>query len=513
MRLHGLKRWMIGLGVLWLAVGLGDSARAQMLFDGDGSTEEGFVPPPQKPPPPPKPPGQASSGESFSPFPCPPVTPQSRSEKKNPPNPPVMFTKLTSSHGPMDWASRPNDLNNLMKSMKEMIDVNFSCDVKSFNEVDPDPEKNPILYRSSHFNLTMTAAERQKLRDYLLNGGMIIMNPGMGSKPFYNTARKELQLTFPEVQVQRLSPDHPIFHSYYTLDRVGYRKAVREAGYRGDEPWFEGVTINCRVVAVISRWGMDIGWDPVEDESLLGYSVESAKQLGVNLLAYATAQRAWAKNAVKSMQFIDETPVSAGKMAIAQVIYDGEWKTRHAALSVLLKEFNQKTEVPVKFDRTELKLSDPRIFDSPILYLTGHEDFRLQPAEINNLRDYLNKGGLLFAEACCGRSAFDRAFRSEINKVLPGQGLKPIAPGAFLFSQPNKIGRLGVTPALGQHLGRSAIEPNLLGIEKDGHYQVIFSPYGMAGGWELSQNPYAHGYEDAGAIALGENILFYAITQ
>jgi hypothetical protein len=91
--------------------------------------------------------------------------------------------------------------------------------------------------------------------------------------------------------------------------------------------------------------------------------------------------------------------------------------------------------------------------------------------------------------------------------------LKPISPGAFLFSQPNKIGRLGVTPALGQHLGSSAIEPNLLGVEKDGHFQVIYSPYGMAGGWELSQNPYANGYEDSGAIALGENILFYSITQ
>ena len=79
---------------------------------------------------------------------------------------------------------------------------------------------------------------------------------------------------------------------------------------------------------------------------------------------------------------------------------------------------------------------------------------------------------------------------------------------------PNKIGTLGVTPALATQLGnKSAVEAKLLGVEMEGHYGVIYSPFGMAGGWELSQNPYAFGYDEAGALALGENILMYAITQ
>jgi hypothetical protein len=53
----------------------------------------------------------------------------------------------------------------------------------------------------------------------------------------------------------------------------------------------------------------------------------------------------------------------------------------------------------------------------------------------------------------------------------------------------------------------------LLGIEIDGHIAVIYSPVGMAGGWEMSQSPYAHGYDAAGSLLLGQNILMYAITQ
>jgi hypothetical protein len=35
----------------------------------------------------------------------------------------------------------------------------------------------------------------------------------------------------------------------------------------------------------------------------------------------------------------------------------------------------------------------------------------------------------------------------------------------------------------------------------------------MAGGWEVSQSPYAMGYDERSAIALGQNILMYAVTQ
>lgn len=83
-----------------LALCLGvSSAVGGIIFPGDGSNEPGFVPPPPRPPDPPPPPANIAGGESYVPYPGPPVTPQSRSEKKAPPKPPVMFTKLTSPYG------------------------------------------------------------------------------------------------------------------------------------------------------------------------------------------------------------------------------------------------------------------------------------------------------------------------------------------------------------------------------------------------------------------------------
>jgi hypothetical protein len=489
------------------------NAPAYVLFQGDGSDEPGFVSPTIGKPPPP-PPAHMASAETYIPGPPPPVTPQARSEKKKPPSPPVMFTKLTSPHGPMDWCTRPNDLNNLLKSMKENVNIHFTAEVKSLGEVDLDPDRNPILYRSGHFHFSFTPQERERVRQYLLKGGMLILNTGMGSKPFYDSAIRELQAIFPEAPPRRLGPDHPVFHSYYDLNRVDYRSGVRKAGYGGSEPWFDGVTVGCRTVAIVSRWGMEIGWDAVEDDTLLGYSVESARQLGVNLMSYAVAERAWAKGAAHAIQLVDAAPPSMGKMSLAQIIYDGEWKTRHAGLSILLNQFNQKTEIPVKFAHGELRLTDPRLFDSPLLYMSGHEDFTLKEEEVMALREYLKRGGCLFAEACCGRKAFDHAFQRELGRVMPGVPLAPIPLRNGLFTMPNPLATVGVTPALAAQLGnKNAIEPRLMGLEQNGHFAVVYSPYGLAGGWELSQSPYAFGYDDGSAMKVGENILMYAITQ
>jgi len=491
------------------------TAEAAHIFQGDGSDEAGFVaPPPRKEIPPP--PATVAGGETFIPYPPPPAAPMSRSEKKSPPKPPTMFTKLKSQWGEQDWNARPNDLNNLLKSLKSMADVDYEFEAKAFADIDVDPDMNPILYRSGHYHWSMGADEKDKLRQYLLKGGTIILNAGMGSKPFYDSAIKNLNEIFPEAPVQRLSPDHPVFHSYYELDKVGYRPGVRSL-YKGNDAWLEGVTIDCRTVAIISRFGMEVGWDPLEDDNIIAYTPESAQQLGMNIMTYATAMRSWMVDNVKKTKFEDAKQVSAaGSMNIAQIIYgeDGGWKTRHVGLSVLLSQYNQKTGAPVKFNTKEMRLTDPALMDSPIIYLTGHEQFTLKPEEVTALRNYLNNGGLLIAEACCGRKAFDVSFRKVMNEVLPGTSFLTLRQNHPMFRMPNEISTLKITPALQKtYNNAAAIAPNILTLETEGNTAVIYSPIGMAGAWELSPNKYCGSYLEDDAIKLGVNILMYGATR
>ena len=61
--------------------------------------------------------------------------------------------------------------------------------------------------------------------------------------------------------------------------------------------------------------------------------------------------------------------------------------------------------------------------------------------------------------------------------------------------------------------GKAKTEPLLLGMDFGGHYGVIYSPFGLAGGWEMSQSPYARGVNDSSALLLGQNILMYSLTN
>lgn len=503
------------LSLLLVAALAGPAARAGMLFDGDGSDEKGFVPPPQKPKAPPAPPANIASGETYIPYPGPPVTPMRRSEKKRPPTPPVLFVKLTSARGPLDWNSRPNDINNLLRSLKRTAGVDYHYETRPFRDISADADKNPILYRSGHFHFDFSPQERRRLREFLLNGGTIVFNAGFGSKPFYDSARRVMGEVFPEVPVQRLSPDHPVFHAYHDIHGVTYTEGVAKAGHASSEPWLEGVTIDCRTVAFISRWGLDFGWDPSADETALAYEPESARRLGLNIATYATSMRAWSKNLAAAMRFTDAPGARAsGAVSIAQIMYRGEWKTRHAGLSVLLNRFNKSTGVPVKFERKDIRLTDPALYDSPMIYLTGHEDFILDAAETETLRRYLENGGLLFAEACCGREGFDRAFRAIMARALPNAPLRAVPKGHPLLTTPNALDTLPATPALAaRHTGARDVAPLLFTAEIRGRTAVIYSPCGLAGGWEFSPSPYAFGYEDEGALRLGENILMHAVAH
>ncbi len=59
------------------------------------------------------------------------------------------------------------------------------------------------------------------------------------------------------------------------------------------------------------------------------------------------------------------------------------------------------------------------LLQAPIVYFNGHEAPEFDEAGRGLLRDYVEQGGFILADACCGREAFDRGFRALMEKVFP----------------------------------------------------------------------------------------------
>jgi hypothetical protein len=473
------------------------------------------LPKPPEPPPleqPKPPPAQVSSSEGMPPLPYP-VVPQKRQERKNPPQPPVLLTKIRTADAE-DWARTPHDLKKLLEWMSGEMGASFSSNIKTWTEISTNPRENPVLYRSGYKPFTLTPAEATRLREYVRNGGTVIFNALVGHPDFYQSAVEAARQVLPENPVYRLRLDHPLFRSYHEIKEVKYRQRAITDGVVTDAfPWFDGVDIDNRTAIIISRFDIAMGWEKNRHDSW-GYEDADAQKLGANLVSYVTAMQEAGRSAGKSVELADAGGSKAGSLRVGWIAHAGPWKTRPAALPMLLRKLNETTGAPVSFEFREVALSDASMFETPLLYLTGTTDFALGENERANLRQFLLKGGVLFAEAGDGRSTFDTAFRAEMAKVLPDHPMLPVAATATLLHQPNEVGTVKVRPALAAQLdNRRTTTPELFAAEVNGTTAVIYSPRDLSAGWEQAPAPYAIGYEAADATALGVNILFHALVR
>lgn len=120
---------------------------------------------------------------------------------------------------------------------------------------------------------------------------------------------------------------------------------------------------------------------------------------------------------------------------------------------------------------------------------------------------------MLFAEACCGRKAFDVSFRALMAQVLPGVQPMLLRGGHPLFKIPNVVQTMKVTPACAKSFNSPQIPPQVFSWSVEGNPAVIYSPIGMAGAWELSPNKYCNSYLEDDSLKLGVNILMYVSTR
>jgi hypothetical protein len=104
-----------------------------------------------------------------------------------------------------------------------------------------------------------------------------------------------------------------------------------------------------------------------------------------------------------------------------------------------------------------LDLSSTEIFDKkpPFIWFTGHRDFKLTDKEVENLGEYLRRGGCIWGDSSLPgrRSRFDIAFRREMLRLVPDpnqpwQALPPTHP-IFTKAYYNEI--KGVAPGMNNY--------------------------------------------------------------
>jgi len=201
-------------------------------------------------------------------------------------------------------------------------------------------------------------------------------------------------------------------------------------------------------------------------------------------------------------------------LTIPRILYKGgNDDPRPEALRSLLAQIARRTSIEVNREPTSLKLSDPKLFKYPFIYLGGDKAFEpFEESDLKTLRKYLSYGGFIFIDdnSAIANSEFDRSVRRMVERMFPKMPLRKISRDHSVFRSFYLLNRVS---------GRAIIKSSMEGISLKGRTVLMYSVNDQAGAWarnklgDWNYDVIAGGYRQRQlSIRLGINIILYALT-
>ncbi len=160
---------------------------------------------------------------------------------------------------------------------------------------------------------------------------------------------------------------------------------------------------------------------------------------------------------------------SSSQFTIARLKYSGggDWYSNPTSLPNLLRELRERINLETDKEESVIPPSDSNLFFYPLLYMNGHGTVRFSEEDVKNLREYFERGGVLWADDNYG---MDESFRKEIAKVFPDQPLIELPHDHPVYSMYYTFEK-GL-PKIHEHDGGP---PHLYGIYLDERIVVLYT--------------------------------------
>ena len=417
-------------------------------------------------------------------------------------NRPVLIQKLKwRSDRQPSWNRNLHDLENFTAFVDDKFGKRVTWQTTTLDLPLEELRVSPILFITGHEFPAFTAAERKTLRDFVETGGTLLCEACCGSQAYAVGFRRFASEAFPEYRLHGLDKLHPVFRSYYKLD---------------DLYDLQGIDVGCRTGVFFSPKAMSCLW---ELQTIPRWS-SLAFRLGTNIAAYATGKELLQDKLDKvelpaQRKGAPTVEVPRGAIRIARLIHAGDYRADIHVEANLAAMLRDKAKVDVVARGRYLRATDEKIYEYPILFMTGHFTFELPAEEIAALRGYLDRGGFLMAEACCGRRAFDKSFRAMVRKLYPQEPMKelPARHPIYTGQVGVPLGEVRYRRILADELkSRGTTRPPLEAVTVKGRTAVLYSKHDWSCAVE-GDNPYScRGYADADGKKLALNLFLYAIS-
>jgi len=406
-----------------------------------------------------------------------------------------------------DWNLNPRDLANLSRYLWSAYERPLNWQTVSI-AAEADQFEAPILFISGSRPAEFSEAQMLKLREYVLRGGTILAEPSDHSRPFAESIRKLARLMFPERYYPgyKLTP-LPADHGIYTVIKQDWKR----------RPRLQGISDGSRTFFILSDEYLSAEWQTDRTDS-------DAFRLATNLLFYATDLGTLEG---KFASILPRTPAARPRddvFKVARIQHAGtprhprDWDAATMCWRVFAPYAKHVTGCktveahPVKLGRDELE-------GIRLLHLTGRDELELSGQEQSALKQFVEGGGTVLADAYAGSPKFAASARARL-EALFGK-LKPL-PADHLLAEGRFEGGVDLSRGIRlklparQILRRRGEEPRgqkLLVAWMGKRPAVIFSEFDLSAAMGGIENYRSLGYKPASARKIVGNIVAYVMVD
>lgn len=202
----------------------------------------------------------------------------------------LVFPKLRLGGGDDEAASA---WRNMLQATADSTGLQIEVEKKS---VDPDFEQmsdHTLLFAHGRQKFSLKDAPREAIRQYILNGGFLLVDSVCSSRDFSDSFRREMKLVFPETPLEPIPASHPVWNDPrfgHPLATVSIQRpdAGSPQGFRIERtpPLLEGIEIEGRLAVVFSPFDLSCAMENSVSSQCEGYLREDAAKIATNIILY-----------------------------------------------------------------------------------------------------------------------------------------------------------------------------------------------------------------------------------
>jgi hypothetical protein len=397
-----------------------------------------------------------------------------------------------------NWNQRPRDAANLTKFIARQTERELNWQIIDFQAPVEDWLDAPILYIAGNQSLNFGAEQKQKLKQFVASGGIVLGHADAGAVAFTNSFKKLAGELF-TYDFRPLPATHPIL-TEEQFPSTRWRRKVN----------IHGMSNGVRELFLLLPDGDAARWWQAYDTAARPEFFE----LMANVFQYAVDKQNLRHKGDRFTVALDPAIKPLRTINLARVKYSGNWDPEPGGWQRLAAILNNQHQTELAIETVDIaRLATAK---GKIAHLTGTDAVQLDGAATTALKAFIDAGGTLIIDSAGGSSLFSDSVEQALKGLYPDESKSlsdPLLPDHAIYRR----GGVAVDVAYRQFARRTITGDLKIGrvrvMTLNDRSAVFYSPEDLSAGLVGQPVDAIRGYMPATATQLMVNMILQAADQ